>query len=132
MQLDFTKPVYKRNDLVLVGTLNGSSYSFSEESNPQAWAEVQAYLKDHPEALQPEPLPPPPTKEQLEELAESQRQACFAEYDLAVKKHTRWIALGLDADDSMLQKWHEYARKLELVNDTPEWFIDTKWPDKPE
>ena len=94
--------------------------------------ELKAYLLDHPDALQPEPLPPPPTDAQLEAAAESQRQARFAEYDTAVMRLKRAERLGDTTATASIAQWDAYAIALQTLNDAPGWFRDTVWPTKPE
>lgn len=94
--------------------------------------ELKAYLLDHPEALQPEPLPPPPTDAQLEAAAESQRQARFAEYDTAIMRLKRAERMGDPTATASIAQWDEYAVALQALNDSAGWFRDTVWPTKPE
>jgi len=128
MNIDFA---YKRENCFVVFEV-GYPAGYLVYQDDERYAEIEAYLQEHPEALKDEPLPPPPSDAELEAQAEAIRQSLFAEYDLAVKQHTRWIALGIDKDDSKLLAWHEYARQLELINDVEGWYKDPQWPPKPE
>ncbi len=94
--------------------------------------ELKAYILDHPEAVQPEPLPPPPSDAQLEATAEAQRQVLFAEYDKHVLQYQREVRLGLVGAEDRLAAWDAYAEALRAVNDTEGWFRDPQWPEKPE
>ena len=94
--------------------------------------ELKAYLLDHPDALIPEPLPPPPTDAQLEAVAEAQRQARFAEYDTTVMRLKRAERLGDTTATASIAQWDIYAVALQTLNDEPGWYRDTVWPTKPE
>ena len=93
---------------------------------------IDTYLLAHPDALQPEPLPPPPTDAQLEAVAESQRQALFREYDTAIMRLKRAERLGDLSATASIAQWDAYAVALQEINDAPGWFRDTVWPTKPE
>lgn len=95
-------------------------------------AKVEAYIIAHPDALVPEPLPPPPTDAQLEATAESQRQARFAEYNTAIMRLKRAERMGDPTATASIAQWDEYAVALQALNDVPGWFRDTVWPVKPE
>jgi len=131
--IDFTKGIFQSDEFLKIH-LNGNWCNINEAEYPQAWAEVQSYLLTHPDALQPEPLPPPPTKEQLEAQAEAQRQAYFAEYDHAIdvlNNQLRRGSITKEFYDAKVAEWDVFAIALELVNDEPDWYIDTIWPRKP-
>lgn len=122
----------QKNGNIVVDMENGTQCSINEAEYPDAWKEVQAYLADHPEAVQPEPLPPTPTDAQLEAAAESQRQARFAEYDTAIMRLKRAERLGDPNATANIARWDAYAVALQVLNDAPGWFKDTTWPTKPE
>jgi hypothetical protein len=62
--IDTTKPIYSRPDgTVCVILENG--YPYHVVIDDPLFEEAQAYLAENPEALQPEPMPPPPTPEQI-------------------------------------------------------------------
>ena len=124
------KPVYKRNDQILV--IENERGPIAIDATYPEWDEVQNYLLDHPDALQPEPLPPPPTDAQLEAAAESQRQARFAEYDTAIMRLKRAERLGDTTATASIAQWDAYAVALQALNDAPGWYCDTVWPTKPE
>lgn len=92
---------------------------------------VQAYLLNHPDALCPEPIPPPPNPEQLEAQAEAQRQACFTVYDKAILMLTRAERLGDVTASDKIKAWDAYAVALQKLNDVPDWYINTVWPEVP-
>jgi hypothetical protein len=96
------------------------------------YAEIQAYLAEHPEALQDEPLPPPPSDAELEAQAEATRQAFFAENDKKALQYQREVRLGVAGAEEMLAAWDAYAEALRAVNDTEGWYKDPQWPEKPE
>lgn len=128
------EPISKTANGYIIG-YNGKRYAVND--TPGAWtvADVESYLASHPDALQPEPLPPPPTDAQLEAAAEAQRQALFAKYDDAVwiiEQQAKRGSITQAECDARLAPWYAFARALELVNDTEGWFRDTVWPEKPE
>ena len=94
--------------------------------------ELETYLAEHSEALQDEPIPPPPTDAELEAQAEATRQALFAEYDKHVLQYQREVRLGLVGAEDRLAAWDAYAESLRAINDTEGWFRDPQWPEKPE
>ena len=96
------------------------------------YAEIQAYLTEHPEALKEEPVPPPPSDAELEAQAEATRQALFAEYDKKVLQYQREVRLGIAGAEARLAAWDAYAEALRAINDTSGWFRDPQWPPKPE
>ena len=68
--LELEKGIYERSiDKALVIWENGRTKAITETDYPYDWAKVSAYLAEHPEALIPEPVPPPPTPEQVAEQA---------------------------------------------------------------
>ena len=94
--------------------------------------ELKAYLAEHPEALQDEPISPPPTDAELKARAEAQRQALFAEYDKKVLQYQREVRLGIAGAEEKLAAWDAYAEALRAINDVEGWFRDPQWPQKPE
>ena len=78
--IDKNKPVYERADGTKVVTLeNGYPYHVIE--GDQINDELRAYLAKHPEALVPEPVPPPPTPEQIAEQRRAENLAYLASTD---------------------------------------------------
>lgn len=77
--------VYYQNNW-LCATIDGLPMALNEEQYPTEYAEVQAYLLDHPEALQPEPTPPAPTPEQLAEREIAEKLAYLASTDWYVTR----------------------------------------------
>ena len=94
--------------------------------------ELKAYLAEHPEAVKEEPVPPPPSYEELAARAEAQRQTLFAEYDKHVLQYQREVRLGVAGGAERLAAWDAYAESLRAINDTEGWFRDPQWPEKPE
>ena len=129
--IDFTKGIYQSGEFLKV-YLNGNWCNINEAEYPDAWKQVQEYLADHPDAVQPEPAPPPPTDAQLESAAELQRQARFAEYDTAIMRLKRAERMGDPTATASIAQWDEYAVALQALNDSAGWFRDTVWPTKPE
>ena len=74
--LDTNKAMYRHVSFI-IGTKNGSPYGVGLDA-PEELAEVEAYLSAHPEALVPEPVPEPPTAEQV---AATARAAILAQLD---------------------------------------------------
>ena len=75
---------YKRGDIYAVFENGSDMGPWIYPDNPR-YAEVLAYLAEHPEALVPEPVPPPPTPEQL--LSQEMQQL------LAYLASTDWYRL---------------------------------------
>ncbi len=65
--------------------IDGMWNAITEEHYPAEYAEMMAYLAEHPEALVSEPVPPPPTPEQL--LSQEMQQL------LAYLASTDWYAI---------------------------------------
>lgn len=78
-----THPIYTRDDGSYVVTLHGYPYHVPPATDEFAdlWAEVNAWAKAHPNAVQPEPGPPPPT---LEEAKTAKLAEIAAGYDAAL------------------------------------------------
>ena len=127
-------PIYRRKDGSYIVRFNGGFYGINvgDEDCLFPYSEIEAYLIDHPEALQPEPLPPAPSDEQLKAAAEAQRQALFREYDTAIAMLTRAERLGDTTASAKIAAWDAYAVALQEINDEPEWFRSPAWPTKPE
>ena len=94
--------------------------------------EVTAYLAEHPEALVPEPLPPPPTDAELEARAEAIRQALFAENDKPLIMYMRRLLAGDETARAGFEACNAYAEALRAINDTEGWYRNPQWPTKPE
>lgn len=62
--IDINKGIIQSGQFLKV-CLNGNWCNINMQEYPEAWAEVTAYLASHPEALVPEPVPPPPSAEEL-------------------------------------------------------------------
>jgi len=96
------------------------------------YAEIQAYLAEHPEALQDEPLPPPPSDAELEAKAEATRQALFAENDKPLMMYMRRLLAGDETARAGFEACNAYAESLRAINNIEGWFRDPQWPEKPE
>mgnify|MGYP001385154495 CR=1 FL=1 len=105
------------------------SLGFCYEKDSEEGVEIAAYLAEHPEALQEEPIPSDKT---LELQAEAIRQALFAEYDKKALQYQREVRLGLSGAEERLATWDAYAEALRAINDTDGWYKDPQWPVKPE
>ena len=85
--IDYTKPIYWQPQYgsydVCVPPYQG--YQVTKELDPELFAEVTAYLAEHPEALVCEPVPEPPSVEQL--LSQEMQQL------LAYLASTDWYRL---------------------------------------
>lgn len=80
------KTIYSRKD----GTFAVDGYHVCPKNIDPAGKydieELKAYLLDHPDAIQPEPLPPPPTPEQLREAEIASLKAYLAGTDWYVAR----------------------------------------------
>lgn len=123
--------IYARDDCFVVFEV-GYVAGYPVYSNDKRYAEIAAYLAEHPEALQDEPIPPPPTDTELGARAEATRQALFAEYDVKALQYQRKVRLGVAGGAERLAAWDAYAEALRAVNDTEGWYKDPQWPQKPE
>jgi hypothetical protein len=74
----------------------------NEASNSEKFAEVEAYLAEHPEALIDEPKPPEPTAEQIAQRERTRITAALDAIDRKAIRPLRAIAAGstsaLDAE----------------------------------
>ena len=123
---------FYQRDSEFVCFVEGIGIGIIVKADEPEYAEIQAYLAEHPEDLKDEPLPPPPSDEELEAQAEATRQALFAEYDKKVLQYQREVRLGLVGAEDRLAAWDAYAEALRAMNDTEGWFRDPQWPVKPE
>ena len=128
MNIDFA---YKRENCFVVFEV-GYPAGYLVYQDDERYAEIEAYLQEHPEALKEEPVPSPPTDAELEARAEAIRQALFAEYDKHVLQYQREVRLGVAGAVERLAAWDAYAEALRAMNDTPGWYKDPQWPPKPE
>lgn len=75
-------PIYTREDGSYVITYQGYPYHAPNEGEfASLWAEIDAWAKEHPDQLQAEPGPPPPT---LEEAREAKRAEIRTSFDSAL------------------------------------------------
>ena len=123
--------IYQSNGW-LCATIDGVPMALNEAQYPELYAAVTEYLEEHPDAFQDAPSPPKLTDEQLEAQAEAQRQALFAAYDTAIMQLRRHERLGDETATAKIAEWDAYATALEAINDTPEWYLNPQWPEKPE
>ena len=79
--------------------LDGFPCTINESEYPEAWAEVFAYLSEHPKALVPEPVPPPPSPKEVEAARIAGIKAKLAELDAQSARPMRAIAAGTATDD---------------------------------
>jgi len=94
--------------------------------------ELKAYLAEHPEAVKEEPVPPPPSHEELAARAEAQRQTLFAENDKQLIMYMRRLLAGDETARAGFEACNAYAESLRAINDTEGWYRDPQWPEKPE
>ena len=94
--------------------------------------ELETYLAEHSEALQDEPIPPPPTDAELEAQAEATRQALFAENDKQLIMYMRRLLAGDETARAGFEACNAYAESLRAINNIEGWFRDPQWPEKPE
>ena len=67
-----------------------------------------------------------------ESRARAKREELFAEYDKKVLQYQREVRLGVAGAVERLAAWDAYAEALRAVNDTPDWYKNPQWPQKPE
>ena len=65
--------LYRRDDSIVIFDMTNIGHPIYRD-DPR-YAEVEAYLAENPEALVPEPVPPPPTPEALASQARALRDA---------------------------------------------------------
>jgi hypothetical protein len=114
-----------------LGIIDDGIERFVSEGQPD-WETIQTYIKEHPEVVS-DPPPPPDTRDfEMQAQAEAQRQALFAAYDTAIMQLRRHERLGDETATAKIAEWDAYATALEAINDTPEWYLNPQWPEKPE
>ena len=86
-------------------------------------AEVEAYLAEHPEALIPEPVPPPPTEAELASSIRSQRDALMRA-NVDCYNAARWETMA-EADRD---KVRAYRQALLDVTDQGTFPESVEWP----
>jgi hypothetical protein len=112
--------------------VEGISIGIIVKADEPEYAEIQAYLTEHPEALKDEPVPQPPTDAELEAQAKAQRQALFAENDKPLIMYMRRLLAGDETARAGFEACNAYAEALRAVDDTPGWYLNPQWPPKPE
>lgn len=86
--------IYTRADGSYV--INRGLYHVPHEGEWSAlWVEVDAYAKAHPEVVQAEPTPPPPS---LDDLKTAKRAEVTAWRDAAIAQGTEWSGHTVDTD----------------------------------
>lgn len=116
-----TEPIYSRPDGTYVIEHNGYPYHVIE-SDP-LFAEVTAYLLDHPEALIHEPVPPPPTEEQLASTIRSQRDALMRT-NVDCYNAARWETMTEDEREAV----RVYRQLLLDITDQETFPQEVMWP----
>ena len=109
------EPIYSRPDGTYVIEHNGYPYHVIE-SDP-LFAEVQAYLLDHPEALVPEPVPPPPTGEELAARRVAEARTYLASTDWVIAKLGEAQMLGGDIA-TLVEKYQDVLDARVEARDT--------------
>ena len=111
--------VYKRDNCYIVFGVTEIGVPCYKKD--KMYEEIEAYLKDHPEALIPEPEPPKPTKEQLAEIDKQKALSYLQQTDWIVAKVGEAQMLGKDIAP-MLDKYKaELAKREEsrtIINNT--------------
>jgi len=79
----------------------------------EEYAEVQAYLLDHPEALIPEPVPPPPSAEELAAREVAEAKAYLASTDWIIAKIGEAQMMGQPIDGLLEKYAGELAQRQE-------------------
>ena len=121
----------QKNGNIVVDMENGTQCSINESEYPDAWKQVQDWIAEGG-IVQPEPLPPEPSDAVLEAQAEATRQSFFSDYDLAIKMLSRAERLGDITATAKIIEWDNYAKALQELNNTENWYKDTIWPEQPE
>lgn len=75
--------------------------------------EVESYLLDHPEALISEPVPPPPTEEELARQRISEARAYLASTDWIIAKIGEAQMLGKPIDGLLEKYAGEMGKRVE-------------------
>ncbi|ELW9228739.1 tail fiber assembly protein [Morganella morganii] len=105
-------------------------YALNNDLNPAEWLPGKVKEIDEKEALL--IANPPPTKEQLTEQAEQQKQALIAEASQKTQLWQTQLMLGIitEEDKASLKEWMLYVQKVQAadVSAAP----DIIWPVKPE
>ncbi|WP_228006357.1 tail fiber assembly protein [Morganella morganii] len=105
-------------------------YALNNDLNPAEWLPGKVKEIDEKEALL--IANPPPTKEQLIEQAEQQKQALIAEASQKTQLWQTQLMLGIitEEDKASLKEWMLYVQKVQAadVSAAP----DIIWPVKPE
>lgn len=128
MNIDFA---YKRENCFVVFEV-GYPAGYLVYQDDERYAEIEAYLQEHPEALKEEPVPSPPTDAELEAQAEATRQMLFAENDKSLMMYMRRLLAGDETARAGFEACNAYAEALRAMNDTEGWYLNPQWPVKPE
>ena len=131
----FDKGITSKDNYLLIYKVDGGRYAVNEKLDPDAWAEVQAWLSEHPDYVIAKDKPSDPTATELEAAAEAQRQAEFRWYDDQV-----WIAmqerdrgeLTQEQYDAIIAPLYVFAKALRAMNNVEGWFRNPVWPTRPE
>jgi hypothetical protein len=101
-------------DGAIICTWDDKPYAVTEESNPENWATVQSYLAEHPEALIPEPISPPPSPEELARRERSRIIAALEAIDRKAIRPLRAIAAGStsEMDQALVEELETEAASL--------------------
>lgn len=105
-------------------------YALNNDLNPAEWLPGKVKEIDEKEALL--IANPPPTKEQLVEQAEAQKQYLIAEVNTETQVLQTKLALKrIKADElELLNAWLDYLDLLEAVDTS--FAPDIDWPQKPQ
>lgn len=75
----------REHDMSVFETEDGVGYII-QDVNPR-WDEYKRYILDHPDSVQPEPLPPPPSPEQLRAVEIASLMAYLSSTDWYVARY---------------------------------------------
>ena len=119
-------PILVRQDGSYVIVKNGHPYHVPNEGEwEELWKEVKKYAKAHPAQVEAEPLPPPPT---LEEVAKQRR----AERDALISACDYLIMPDYPLAPERRAVWEAYRQALRDVPAQEGFPREVNWPAKPE
>lgn len=111
-------PVYKDRDGNYSLAHNGCRTAVVKGDDTGVWThdEVSAYLAEHEDALVPEPVPPPPTPEELAARRRAEIMRELGEIDLKTARAGRVIAIGRGTPDDIayLDNYENQAEALRI------------------
>jgi len=89
---------YKRGN-TLIAFSGGLGYHY--EPGSAGYAEIEAHIAKHPEALKPEPAPSEPTAEEIKARRVAEVKARIKELDAQSISHIRAFQIGKQTEDDI-------------------------------